>query len=576
MRDYVVLTPVHAIRVAAVFVWLVGAWFGSQTQCPARDVWLSPAYAIPYYGAADDSYVEQAYAQAHGLEDQGCASCVDGFFEVAMMTASAQCAADPAERFRRLHESSLQKLVVLGQQFGRLDARRGLMINRNGAALWIPITHHGFVWRPNDFDQLVVVGDYLTKSLSTSYRCPGVGIPLVVTRCRPTGRNFLSAASVFAATLRLSPGHGCATKLELYDPLRVDTVRIGHSSYRLAKDHSAPIAYRLYSRPSNMLDRFIHPNSESPDTGNAEGTLYTIEPYQAGKTPVVLIHGLLSDPFTWAEMVNELLACPQFVRQFQIWVYEYPTGRPFLGSAAELRIQLEAACRTFDPGMTDPELSNIILAGHSMGGLIAKLQITTSGNDLWNSVANLPFDQVAMSPALRNTFSKSIFFNPSPRVTRVVYFATPHRGSAIASRLIGRISSSLVRAPAQTEQEYAELVDHNPGVFSREVTRGVPTSIDILEPKSQLLQAIDRLPIRCGVSTHSIIGDFGVTLKLGRSDGVVPVKNALDPHAITQRIVHATHSGVKDHPAAIAEFQEILLLHLKAIHQPVIPASHCR
>ena len=65
---------------------------------------------------------------------------------------------------------------------------------------------------------------------------------------------------------------------------------------------------------------------------------------------------------------------------------------------------------------------------------------------------------------------------------------------------------------------------------------------------------------------HSIIGNHCWTLSLGRSDGVVPVKNATESRAITERFVDATHSGVKEDAESVEEFFSILELHMNQCH----------
>ena len=260
-------------------------------------------------------------------------------------------------------------------------------------------------------------------------------------------------------------------------------------------------------------------------------------------------------------MVNELRAQPGFVDHFQIWLFEYPTGRAFLSSAASLREQLLLARGTFDPLDQDPQLSNMVLVGHSMGGLVAKLQVTASGDQLWRSVANRPLDEVVTTDEYRRELAEAFYFQPSPCVSRVVFIATPHRGSADANRLIGRIGSSLVSVSDDREQDYENLIRCNPGVFSDEVSRRVPTSIDLLEPNSQLLRAIAGLPVSCRVRMHSVIGNHCRTLFHGRSDGVVPVSSAREGRAISERFVDAIHSKTKSHPETIQELLSILGRH---------------
>ncbi len=137
----------------------------------------------------------------------------------------------------------------------------------------------------------------------------------------------------------------------------------------------------------------------------------------------------------------------------------------------------------------------MVLVGHSMGGLIAKLQITRSGDHLWRSIANRPFDQVVMDDERRIELATAFFFEPSECVSSVIFMATPHRGSNYARRLIGRVGSSLVRTTEAQRQEHDKLVRCNPGVFKQEVRKRIPTSIDLLDPDSSLLKAINELPI---------------------------------------------------------------------------------
>lgn len=537
-----------------------------------RVKWIEPDYVAPVHAGLftakrQHDPVECIYAKALDHEQKGLASCVDLFFQTALATCHHDRQSCQQCRNRDMHKSALLKLVVTAQRFHRFDAQNGLQVIRDGHAEWIPISYHGFVWQARDFQFLTPVGKYRTNAFKHSHRRSGIGVPLVVTRCGRNDGSFLPDRSVFAATLRMGcegepacPRSDGAThcRLEMYDPLRVDQAVTTDGPQHIAKDLSAPLAYRLRDQRRTILNDFI-----DPDAARGENRLYMTEPYQCGKIPVVLVHGLLSDPFTWVEMVNELKAQPGFVDRFQIWLFEYSTGRAFLSSAASLREQLSLARRTFDPHHQDPQLENMVLVGHSMGGLVAKLQVTSSGDQLWQSVANRSLGEVVTSSEYRRELAAAFYFQPSPCVSRVVFIATPHRGSAFATRCIGRIGSSLVSVSDDSEQDYENLIRCNPGVFSDEVRRRIPTSIDLLEPKSRLLQAIAGLPVSCRVRMHSVIGNHCRTLLRGRTDGVVPVASARESRAISERIVDATHSKTKSHPESIQEVVSILERHLE-------------
>jgi hypothetical protein len=157
--------------------------------------------------------------------------------------------------------------------------------------------------------------------------------------------------------------------------------------------------------------------------------------------------------------------------------------------------------------------------------------------------------------------AKSFFFTPSPDVSQVIFIATPHRGSVYARRCVGQISSALVKEPPDWTVRHAQLVRDNPGAFDDEMSRGIPNSIDLLEPTSAILQATDRLPYRQGVQLHSIIGDDRWTLNEGESDGVVAVSSARLLGVQSEIFVDASHTEILKQSATSAEVLRILLAH---------------
>ena len=538
--------------------------------------WYPPVYAKPKKVALCDSLAEAEshYAAAVCLEAKGNPECVDRYYQVAQLTCVQEL--DPLNgnaRASQLHKSSLRKLVDAGQQFGRFDATTGLTVWTDGHEHVVPIKRRGFPWKAKDFQTVIPVGRYATNEFRTAYFCPGVGVPVVVVRNGCERHTFLSRQSAFNATLVMKPSQNCSScqsgthsaELELVDTLRIRKIYVEEQPYKIAWDISAAIAYRVSTGDRNWFSAFIDPGSTE-----GEGQLHMLEPYQPGKIPVVFVHGLLSDPFTWAQMVNELRAKPGFVDNFQVWVYEYPTGRPFVSSAAKLRQELQAVRKKFDPMQHDPQLSNIVMVGHSLGGLITKLQVTSSGDELWNAVAKCPIDTLRINQQSREELRSFFFFEPSPDITRVVFMGTPHQGSAYARRCVGRLSSALVSMPAEDRAQHDEMIQCNPGVFSDEVSRRIPTSIDLMNPKSPLLREISQLPINPNVHIHSVIGDYCWRIGFGRSDLVVPVKSAKEPRAETELTIRARHSDVNKHSKAVAELHCILQQHLAASRSQVV------
>jgi pimeloyl-ACP methyl ester carboxylesterase len=298
-----------------------------------------------------------------------------------------------------------------------------------------------------------------------------------------------------------------------------------------------------------------------PGSSTNRPELVFFEPYRTGKIPVVFIHGLLSEPATWVDVANDLRASPQVTDRYQIWVFSYPTVDPFLEPAAALREQLQQAVSAIDPSGADPALRNIILVGHSMGGLIAKLQITHSGTTLWNAFANRPPEMIVADDAVKARLYRHFFFVPSPNVRRVVFVGSPHAGSSLASQSLGRLASSCVEMSPESKQAHQQLIQYNPSTFSPAITYGFPNSIDLLQPSSPLLAAMRQLPVNPAARMHTVIGHGYPMLSAGDSDGVVPVSSARHPGVQTETMVRAWHTEVHAHPDTLRALLFIFELH---------------
>jgi len=501
------------------------------------------------------------------------ARCVDHYFEAAQFSwqeiesrLHEKCVHDSF--VSAIYRSSLNALVTEGQKYQRFDPRIGLRVQTHEGWIKVPCIYCGFNRNPNDFNSLFAVGDYTTNELNHLYRQNGLGVPIVAVRSRTTSDDFQRKQSMFSATLILrsnsddSLPNGGPLILEFHNPLESSTVVIQESDTPLAFDKSAPVAKVLSTTQRNYFEAFLQPSSVT--TGDSG--LFMLEPYVAGKMPVLMVHGLLSDRLTWANVVNELRSCDWFNDRFQIWVYQYPTGEPFLGSAARLRRQLVELSDFLDPDATDPALDHMVMVGHSMGGLINKLQISQSGDTLWNAIAELPFEAVQTEPQMRERLREAFFFEASPIVSRVVFVGTPHRGSVLAQRAIGRLGSLLIEEPPELKKAHRKLLEDNPGVFSNEFSNRVPTSVDLLAPDSRLLKAIDQLPLDPSVKVHSIVGQGRWMLGSGDSDGVVPVSSAKQANALSEKMVMAKHSDLNRNPDMIEELLRILREHLIEAH----------
>lgn len=295
----------------------------------------------------------------------------------------------------------------------------------------------------------------------------------------------------------------------------------------------------------------------NPSQFNASG-LFLLQPYQPGRIPLILIHGLASDALTWQQMVDHLNADPMITSRYQIWVYQYPTGVSYLRTAADLRREILTVRSVVDPAQSDVALDQMVLVGHSMGGLLAKLQVSYSDDKLWRAISDVPLNDALNTGPIPDETVSAFLFQPVPHVKRVVYMATPHQGSNWTQQPLGRLGRWLINIPDSTLVEYRRLVRGNPGLF-RNPGPTPPTSLDHLIPGNPIIRSSNALRYSDMVVTHSIIGTGYQSPDGLIGDGVVPVISAHRSDVRTERLVKATHSGILQNGDAAAELKCILM-----------------
>ncbi len=164
--------------------------------------------------------------------------------------------------------------------------------------------------------------------------------------------------------------------LRLINPRRREPIEIGGQRFPLAANFSAPLL--SYTRVNELWLGFIN-MIRGENMRNTSGLLL-IEPYDPDRIPVIFVHGLLSSSHIWRRTALALLQDPEIRRRYQFWVFSYATGKPIAFSALRLREDLAFAEQRF--GLPH----GVVLVGHSMGGLLARMQVTNSGMAIWDGV----------------------------------------------------------------------------------------------------------------------------------------------------------------------------------------------
>jgi pimeloyl-ACP methyl ester carboxylesterase len=303
----------------------------------------------------------------------------------------------------------------------------------------------------------------------------------------------------------------------------------------------------------------------TPASRSEEASLSLVRPHVRGKIPVVLIHGLGSSPRSWARMIEEFEADPILRANYQFWTFRYPTGEPILYSAFVLRRALLQARTQYDPDGSDPAFDQMVLIGHSLGGLLAKLMSQDSRSRLWETISAQPAERLDGPAEARELLRQAFLFKPLPGVRRIIFIATPHRGSQLDRSAIHAVGSRLFRHGDPVRQAHATLLASNrPDFFLSTFREGLPTSVDQLTWDHPLLLALRDAGIDPAVTYHSIIADLGDPPRAGGTDGVVPFASAHLDGAASELLIHGSHLCQAD-PFVIQECRRILTEHLSRI-----------
>lgn len=361
-------------------------------------------------------------------------------------------------------------------------------------------------------------------------------------------------AAVLATRELLVSGH---------DPYEEQAIHLHGLDVPLAANYSA--GYGLWLARSGFARQSLR-TLFGREQGITRPHLYLMQPFDPDRRILLLVHGLASSPEAWVNLANEIMGDEALRREFQIWQVYYPTNMPLVLNRAGIERVYEEARRRFDPRGEARAFSGTVVVGHSMGGVLARLLVSSADDELWAwARQQYDLDDGRMRRA-GPRLERMLRFDPLPGVDRVVFIAAPHRGTAVAGNRLGRFLSRLVRLPLTVLEEVAEAFtgseDPPPGDFT------LPNSIDNLSESDPFVRAAADLPIAAGVRYHSIIARADPSVPLEESDdGLVPYRSAHLPGAASEKVLAGPHT-VQESAAAILEIRRILHLDVagRALH----------
>lgn len=407
------------------------------------------------------------------------------------------------------------------------------------------------------------------QGLQNRYRRRGIGAPLAASATSSgskTGLQVVPEVKVPVTAVlridlsrrRLAQGH-LRGDIELYPAFEPGSITLSGQSVPLEVDTSAAFAYGL-SDPEIWRSEFggflrgdYFDRNHSPLDG--------LEPYRPSQIPVIFIHGTASSSGRWANLVNDLQSDPVIREHFQFWWFSYSTGNPMPYSALRLRQAIEDAVHKLDPQGRDPALRQMVLIGHSQGGLLAKMLVIDSGSRLWDAFSSTPLEDLRVSAQTRELLRQALFVKPLPEVREVIFMATPQHGSFVAGSIIGQLLGRLITLPGNVVTALGETISGNPGVMLLAPGMGGFGSMWSMNPRNPALAAFAAIPVSPKVAAHSIIAVEGNGPVETGDDGVVSYQSAHIPEARSELVVRSGHS-MQDNPSTVSEVRRILLLHL--------------
>jgi len=473
-----------------------------------------------------------------------------------------------AMRLLSLYNWAVSRFVTL--EFSQLSSHGAVEIKGlDGAAFRVSATDDRIfgVLPIYYFDRLTPSDELKITGFQHTHRTDAVGAPFVGLRENTPERawemayhNVRGSTTPVTALLSFGPASSSpkTVKLALVDASMRDQINIDGSRIPVSIDRSAPLAmgFEGMSHSALGLGGLLRGEDRLEKAG-----LYMVGAYDPNRIPVLMIHGLMSSPLMWRDMIDQLQADPAIAAHYQFWVFYYPSGQPIPLSAKILRENIEGARRHFDPKGHALASQNMVVVGHSMGGILSRSLITDIGDRGWKAISDQDFEKLDLPPDKKAEFRNVVFFKPMPQVKRAIFICAPLRGAHMSGGWMGRIGHALVKLPGKAVELQLHVLQGNADLLHEDFkTRGVASSILSLSPDAPVIKALNDSPFVPGVKYHSIIGDRGKGDSPHSSDGVVEYWSSHLDGAESELVVPADH-GAYTHPMTVQEVRRILLEH---------------
>jgi pimeloyl-ACP methyl ester carboxylesterase len=409
------------------------------------------------------------------------------------------------------------------------------------------------------------------KGFQNDYRSDGIGAPLAagLTPASQPDKGLVlpqnlriptSAVLEMDDPRRQLTGTTLTARLTLYTIYDTANIRIDGRTVPVEYDQTAVRALFAVENKgwTRELSGLLNNVLAGPN-GTTKDNLFALEPHRHGRIPVVLVHGTASSPLRWADMVNDLLEDKDIRDHYEFWFFSYNTGNPIPISANVLRHALEDAVQSLGGAQADPALGEMVVIGHSQGGLLTKLISIDSGTKIWDAISNKPVDELNLKPETKVLLKESLFVHHLPFIRTVIFIATPHGGSYQASLTIVGLFTRLVTLPLSIASASADVLTNAGDALKLSKDRRVFNSINGMSPGNPGIEAVRKIPVAPGIHAHSIIPTLQDGPLEERNDGVVEYKSAHIDGVESELVIEHQGHSTQSNPLAVREVRRILL-----------------
>lgn len=384
-----------------------------------------------------------------------------------------------------------------------------------------------------------------------------LGVPIVTNRSNSqTGLDHyyplegISRAGTIIMTDIQAQGLSYKLTLEILTAQDNTAVKLGANQYSLR--HSPGSAFLALIEKAT-IDDYNWLGFVSPAQAEKRRGVFAIGEIRADKVPIIMIHGLNSDPLIWRHLTMAMLNEPDILAHYQIWHIYYPSGPPPYYSAARTRELL----RDLLHQVKAPKLlDKAVIIGHSMGGVIAKLLATETQYSLWDTSFTQRPEQLLTAD---NASLKDIFiFQPVFKHNTVFFLDTPFKGSQVANSAIGYLGAMLVSLPNEFTQIFKALIERvGPDAITHAMQPFLlgygPNSIQVLRPGHPLTDVLYDLPLAgeayAIIGSNSLLSCEDEILCSQISDGVVSFDSANYHFAKESIIAPSSHNSFQSQAA---------------------------